>query len=126
MHVHDLLQKFRVKQCIKYDRINIPLKYLLCKSKIFLETILDIAEEISKKIILDYTNLSNTLEELLSLNCITMKDLQYLLGRLFDLYIKKMMKNSTRYYRKDRDRITGVLHLYWHIKRDTKAVFTLS
>ena len=79
IYVHNLPQKVEHKQCIEYNRINIPLTYLLCRSKMLLELINNIAEIVHKKILIGHRNLSEILEELPQLDCVAGTNLQLLL-----------------------------------------------
>ena len=88
--MRNLPWKFGGKQCIEYNSVRIPLKHLSCKSKIFLELILDAAKVASKEIVVDDGDLSETLEELLCLNQIVMNDVQELLSSPFDARVKRI------------------------------------
>ena len=52
--------------------MKIPLSYLPCNGKIFLELVLDTPNKITKSTKVDYTRLSKTVEEYLSLKRVTM------------------------------------------------------
>ena len=81
----------------------------------FLESILDTAEEASKEIVVENEKLSEILEDLLHLNRGAVHEMQQLLGRPSDLYIKKILENTTRYYRTDGDKVMSMLYSYRHI-----------
>ena len=65
---YDVPWKFRGKQYIDKNGIKILLSYLLYKGKIFLEPVLDISDKIVKSIEIICTGLSETVEECLALN----------------------------------------------------------
>ena len=118
MYVYNLPHKFRRKQCNEYKGISIPLKYLLYKEKTLLEPILDIAEEVSKEIVVEHKELSRMLEDLLQLSMVAVHEIQQLLGELLDLLcVKKTFENIMKYYRKDKDRAIGLLHSHGYIRK---------
>ena len=96
--------------------MSIPLKYLQCKGKIFLEPILDIANEASREVVVEHEDLSKTLEDPLYLDRVAAYEIQQLLDRPSNLYAKKTLENTIQYYGTDRDRVTGILYSYGHIR----------
>ena len=116
VYVHDIRWKFGGKQCVEKDGVKIPLSYLPCKGKLFLEPVLDAADDAIKNIIVKCPELSETVEEAL-LGRVAVNDLQEILGGPSDLCVKKTLENTTRFYGKDGDRVTGVLHPRGHVKR---------
>ena len=115
--VCDVPQKFREKQYIEKDSVKILLSYLLCKDKMFLEPVLDTSNEIIKSIEIKHTYLSEIVEECLVLNRITTQKIQYILGSLSDLYTKKTIESTTRFYYKEEDQAIEALYPWRHLKK---------
>ena len=72
--MHDILWKFRGKQCIKKEGLKILLKYLLCKEKL-IEAIDDVIETILYEFVIDYGYLGEIVKKPLALGCTTVKNL---------------------------------------------------
>ena len=103
VYVYDIPQKFGRKQYLKKDRVKIPLSYLPCKSKTFIERVLDASDEMKKSIEAEKSRLIETVEEYLSFKQVTTQEIQQILGDPSDLYVKKALENTTRFYYKEED-----------------------
>ena len=76
VYAHDILWKFGGKQCIEKDGITIPLKYLPCKGKLFIEGVDNATNNLVNEIEVDYEELGETIKKPLTLGRVTVKELQ--------------------------------------------------
>lgn len=66
--MYDVPQKFGRKQGIKRDRIQILLKHVPSKGKIYLDSIYNATTKLHKDIVIKHKSLSDLVEELVNLN----------------------------------------------------------
>ena len=76
VYIRDIPWKFRRKQCIEKDSATIPLKYLFCKGKLFIEVVDDAVNSTIKEIKADHRELGEKIKILLVLDRIMVKELQ--------------------------------------------------
>ena len=97
--------------------VSIPLKYLPSRGKMFLDPIYDTPTSHAREIIVDHGELSSTVEEPRHLGRITVKEMQRILGGPSELCVQNTLKNTTRLYNNQGDRVTGVLYPRSHMKK---------
>ena len=115
--MHNVLQKFSRKKYIERNKIQIPLKYIPSKGKIYLDSIYNPTKKPHKEIVIEHKSLSDSIEEPVNLNKIKVEDLQKILEGPSETCVKKTLENTTRFSSKGGDKVTGVLYLRDHIKK---------
>ena len=110
VYFYNMLWKFGGKQCIEKDNTKIPLKYIQKKEKIYLDLICIITRKSLKEIVIQYKGLLNIVKEPLNLSRAKVENIQKILGSPSEVYVKKTLKNTTKFYANERDRVTRVIY----------------